>query len=82
MTIDNLNKKKKECNQEMIMRLTDKVKNEDRLRRISKKLWKGVKRFGSNMMEVSRRYHEARAKQPEQMISELERFAEQQEKGD
>ena len=74
----------KECNQEkeIIMGLTDKVKNEDRdrLRRISKALWNGIKQFGSTMMEASRRYHEARAKQPEQMMSELERFAEQQEK--
>ena len=56
------------------------TKLEDRLRRISKALWNGIKQFGSAMMEASLRYHEARAKQPEQMMSELERFAEQQEK--
>jgi len=53
---------------------------EDRLRRISKAIWNGIKQFGVAMMEASRRYHEARANQPEQMMSELERFAEQQEK--
>jgi len=56
------------------------TKLEDRLTKISKALWKGVKQFGSAMMEASRRYHEARANQPEQMDSALKSFAEQKRK--
>jgi len=53
---------------------------EDRLKRISKALWKGIKQFGSAMMEASRRYHKAQANQPEQMDSALKSFAEQKRK--
>jgi len=52
----------------------------DRLRKASKAIWKSMKQFGSAMMEASRRYHEARAKQPEQMMSALDSFAEQKRK--
>jgi len=52
----------------------------NRLKRVSKALWKGIKQFGSAMMEASRRYHEAQANQPEQRDSALKSFAEQKRK--
>jgi len=52
----------------------------NRLKRVSKALWKGIKQFGSAMMEASRRYHEAQVNQPEQMDSALKSFAEQKRK--